>query len=301
MLPGPFPFCTPGGGYGIQGSPSTGWSLIKAAETGVAESILSLGVSDSALRMEIRNIHAGAGEFIPCLIWPANGAGLPTQGTRSSGTRFVNRPTLAADAVDHGIGYTTDTQWYSVGKATAAYKHSFFAGEAEVAFIRGDGIKWVRRLTNRTTLGDSRVLVLRDVSGLAGSRYEIGLGYHTLTDPDGNYQPVVIGHRITDGAGNTKGNAYIATRDATTNTAPTERVEVTASGEVGVGKTPTAGVLLDLNGPLGFKSYTVATLPSAAIQAGQGVYVSDASGSPCLAISNGSVWKRCDDMTVTVT
>lgn len=344
-----------GGGYGIQGSPSTGWSFIKTAEVGVAEAIWSLGVSDSSLRMEIRNIHAGAGEFIPCLIWPANGAGLPTVGTRSSGTRFVNRPTLGADSVDHGIGYTTDTQWYSVGKATAAYKHSFFAGEAEVAFIRGDGIKWVRRLTDRTTLGDSRVLVLRDVSGLAGSRYEIGLGYHTLSYPDGNFQPVVIGHAITDGAGSTKGNFYVATRDVTTNTSPVERFEVSAagvteafgtlrasgkidpSGGVGAemfyaggtatftginrGTAAVTAVVLDGNAtyvryngaerivadangvtlyaPQYFKQYTVATLPSPAIPGG-GVFVTDAAGSPCLAISDGANWKRCDDMTVTV-
>lgn len=192
MLPGPFPFCTPGGGYGIQGSPSVGWSLIKAAETGVAEAILSLGVSDSALRMELRNIHAGAGEFIPCLIWPANGAGLPTVSTRSSGTRFVNRPTLAADAVDHGIGYTTDTQWYSVGKATSAYKHSFYAGETEVAYIRGDGYmvatgpRGLRSYTVGTVPTASSFpnsdIYVSDESGGAVSAFSDGTNWRRSTD-----------------------------------------------------------------------------------------------------------------------
>ena len=217
MLPGPFPFCTPGGGFGIQGSPSVGWRFFRPAGTASTERVASFGI-----------------------------------------------------------------------------------GVTDLAFIRADGVMWARRTTDRSTLGDSRVLVLRDVSGLNNSRYEIGLGYHTPTDPDGNYQPVVIGHRITDGAGNTKGNFYIATRDVTTNTAPTERVEVAASGEMGIGKTPTAGVLLDLNGPLGFKPYTVATLPSAAIQAGQGVYVSDAAVAPCLAVSDGTNWKRSDNAATTV-
>ena len=56
------------------------------------------------------------------------------------------------------------------------------------------------------------------------------------------------------------------------------------------------------NGQLRAKSYTVATLPSASI-VGEGamVYVSDAATAPCIAFSNGSVWKRCDDSTVTVT
>jgi hypothetical protein len=53
--------------------------------------------------------------------------------------------------------------------------------------------------------------------------------------------------------------------------------------------------------PFGFRSYTVATLPDATVVAGQTIYVSDASGTPCLAFSNGTVWKRCDDAATTVT
>lgn len=56
------------------------------------------------------------------------------------------------------------------------------------------------------------------------------------------------------------------------------------------------------NGELRAPSYTVAALPSAAdVSAGSMVYVSDASGTPCIAFSDGSNWKRCDDASVTVT
>jgi hypothetical protein len=49
------------------------------------------------------------------------------------------------------------------------------------------------------------------------------------------------------------------------------------------------------------ESYTVATLPSAADNPRMMIYVSDAAGSPCMAFSDGTNWKRCDDASVTVT
>lgn len=50
-----------------------------------------------------------------------------------------------------------------------------------------------------------------------------------------------------------------------------------------------------------FKAYTVATVPSAS-PAGQVIYVSNgASGSPCLAFSNGSVWKQANSPSTTIT
>lgn len=61
----------------------------------------------------------------------------------------------------------------------------------------------------------------------------------------------------------------------------------------------TAAGSLTLSFPLTHKSYTVATLPSAAI-AGQEVYVSDAAVAPCLAFTNGTNWKRCDNAATTV-
>lgn len=212
MLPGPFPLYTPGGGYGIQGSPSTGWRFFRPAGTAATEKVASFGI-----------------------------------------------------------------------------------GTTEVAFIRGDGVLDVLKPASAATIGDSRYLKLSDSAGSLNGRTEIGWGY-----PGVSYQPAVTGFRTTSNTGNTKGSWYVATRDVTTDTAPTERVEVAASGEMGIGKTPTAGVLLDLNGPLGFKPYTVATLPSAAIQAGQGVYVSDAAVAPCLAVSDGTNWKRSDNAATTV-
>lgn len=46
-------------------------------------------------------------------------------------------------------------------------------------------------------------------------------------------------------------------------------------------------------------SYTVGTLPSAS-PAGGLIYVSDAAVAPCVAFSNGTNWKRCDNAATTV-
>lgn len=46
-------------------------------------------------------------------------------------------------------------------------------------------------------------------------------------------------------------------------------------------------------------SFTVGTLPSAAT-AGGIIYVSDAAVAPCMAFTNGTNWKRCDNAATTV-
>lgn len=57
---------------------------------------------------------------------------------------------------------------------------------------------------------------------------------------------------------------------------------------------------LTMGGPISLKSYTVATLP-ASPAAGQIAYASNAAGNgPCIAMGNGSVWKRCDNVSTTV-
>lgn len=59
----------------------------------------------------------------------------------------------------------------------------------------------------------------------------IGFGYN---DDNNSPAPVELGS-ITDNSGFTKGRFYIATRDVTTSTVPTERLNVNAAGDVGIG------------------------------------------------------------------
>lgn len=77
-------------------------------------------------------------------------------------------------------------------------------------------------------------------------------------------------------------------------------------GNVGVGAAPGGTAKFEVSGAIkattsfNLPSYTVATLPSAST-AGAMIYVSDAGGNgPCMAVSNGSAWKRCDNTSTTV-
>jgi len=90
---------------------------------------------------------------------------------------------------------------------------------------------------NLSTLGESRRLILNDLRGGVNERTEIGFGYVGATT-----QPAVIGYQTTDATASTKGILYFATRDVTTNTAPTERMRITSGGNVLIGTTSNSGV-----------------------------------------------------------
>jgi len=55
--------------------------------------------------------------------------------------------------------------------------------------------------------------------------------------------------------------------------------------------------VLNMNGPVDLKTYTVATVPAAASYTGSIIYVSNgAAGNPVVAFSNGTSWLRVDTL-----
>lgn len=66
----------------------------------------------------------------------------------------------------------------------------------------------------------------------------------------------------------------------------------------GAGSPPAPVCTLDVEGPVRVKSYTVATVPSAAAGAGQIIFVSDEAGGAVLAFSDGTSWRRVTDRAV---
>ena len=77
----------------------------------------------------------------------------------------------------------------------------------------------------------------------------------------------------------------------------TERMRVTSGGDVGIGKTPSVGVMLDVAGPVRMGSYTLATIPAATLGAGLMAYVTNATPGAVLAVSNGTLWKLAGTQT----
>jgi hypothetical protein len=69
-----------------------------------------------------------------------------------------------------------------------------------------------------------------------------------------------------------------------------------ATGNVGVGGASPAA-RLDVDGTIKLKSYTLSTLPPATTP-GQLAYVSDETGGPILAFSDGTDWRRVTDRAV---
>ncbi|RIJ32316.1 DUF2793 domain-containing protein [Henriciella mobilis] len=76
-----------------------------------------------------------------------------------------------------------------------------------------------------------------------------------------------------------------------------EVIRVGSSGNMGIGVLAPAA-RLDVDGPMRPGTYTVAGLPGASGLEGAIIYVSDASGGPVPAFSDGADWRRCDDRSI---
>jgi hypothetical protein len=78
---------------------------------------------------------------------------------------------------------------------------------------------------------------LGDTENAIGQTVLIGFGYRGSST---NEYPATIGYLATDNGGNQKGALVFGTRDVTTNTAPSERMRLNASGNLGLGVSPSA-------------------------------------------------------------
>lgn len=124
-------------------------------------------------------------------------------------------------------------------------------------------------------------------------RNVIGAGYITL-QAGGSYR------WASDSNANTP-DTYLKRTAANTvelsSDGSTGAANLNVLGKLGVG-TQSPACTLDVNGPVRVKSYTVATAPSAAVAAGQIIYVSDESSGATLAFSDGTDWRRASDRAV---
>lgn len=77
----------------------------------------------------------------------------------------------------------------------------------------------------------------------------------------------------------------------------TEALVVDTGGNVGLG-IATPAVMLDVDGPIRTKSYTVAGVPAANAGAGQMIFVTNEAGGATLVFSDGTNWRRVADRAI---
>jgi hypothetical protein len=99
--------------------------------------------------------------------------------------------------------------------------------------------------------------LLIDGAGTNGELSQIGFGYDSAL----TYMPAAIYGITTTQSGNTAMAIGFATRNVTTDTAPTERLRLDSAGNLGLGVTPTAGVgdtkHIEISGGGAFRSQNV--------------------------------------------
>jgi hypothetical protein len=102
------------------------------------------------------------------------------------------------------------------------------------------------------------------VGGTGADSYAVGAFHNIgfLYDPTSSAKPAVaIGHVITSDAGATKGALVFATRDVTTDTAPTERARITSGGNLLVGTQTDSGARCTIDAASATNAVNIA-LPS---------------------------------------
>jgi hypothetical protein len=132
-------------------------------------------------------------------------------------------------------------RWYTAPSGTAGNAISFT--QAMTLDASGNLVVGATSAPSRVTVAQgttptdfSTVAVM--VGGTGADSYVVGALHNIgfLYDSTSSAKPAVaIGHVITSDAGATKGALVFATRDVTTDTAPTERARITSGGDLLVG------------------------------------------------------------------
>lgn len=85
------------------------------------------------------------------------GVNTPTFTTRSTGTKIVLYNLIDSTNLDHAIGISSGTQWYSIPQATSSFQYRWYSGTTEIMELRGDG---VLRLEGRQIIDSSNTQAL---------------------------------------------------------------------------------------------------------------------------------------------
>lgn len=175
----------------------------------------------------------------------------------------------AATAPSHSFANDSDSGWYRVSADVLA-----LATAGTDRILVGPG---VRIGTGITDPGADNLSVVGVTKSAIGSATNPSFGFNAASG-NGMFKPTG-GDRV----------AFA--------TASTERLRITETGDVQMGSTP--ATVIDADRIMVLRSYTVATLPSAATKgAGAFIYVSDEVGGAVPAFSDGTNWLRVTDRAI---
>ena len=106
-------------------------------------------------------------------------------------------------------------------------------GNVGIAWSNPSTLLQIFNVNSSTTIGNSRYIALNN-NGSINKTAEIGFGWSGTVGAATTYQPAVVGGLNSSAAGLGTVDVFIATRSVTTDTAPLERMRVTAAGNVGI-------------------------------------------------------------------
>ena len=203
-------------------TPSTTYdALIKVGDNGPLSATLKtlsdgLG-NDSALSLATTSARIGGTATI------LGGDGLYINSSAGDVSNIFTSPST------HGLFVDFPSTYFVAFRGPTEFMRITSAGNVGIGTSAPSGKLSVGG-TQGSTIGSNVALLVANSGAAAsvGNLIQIGLHYN----PDGSTISTAIGSVITSTSGFTKSDIFFATRDVTTDTAPTERVRILSSGGI---------------------------------------------------------------------